>query len=51
MRFDFSHNAPMTDEEIARVEGVNQALAQRIYDALHGLGPQSPPSETPAGRP
>ncbi len=38
-------------EEIARVEGVNQALAQRIYDALHGLGPQSPPSETPAGRP
>jgi len=29
-------------EEIARVEGVNAALAKRIYDALHGLAPQSP---------
>ena len=29
-------------EEIARVEGVNAALAERIYAALHGLGPQSP---------
>jgi excinuclease ABC subunit C len=28
-------------EEIARVEGVNSALAQRIYAALHGLEPQS----------
>ncbi len=27
-------------EEIARVEGVNAALAQRIYDTLHGLAPQ-----------
>ena len=26
-------------EEIARVEGVNAALAQRIYDTLHGLAP------------
>ncbi|MGY3265030.1 excinuclease ABC subunit UvrC [Lysobacter sp. HA35] len=26
-------------EEIARVEGVNEALAQRIYDTLHGLAP------------
>ncbi|GAB2516896.1 excinuclease ABC subunit UvrC [Lysobacter humi (ex Lee et al. 2017)] len=26
-------------EEIARVEGVNAALAQRIYDTLHGLTP------------
>ena len=32
-------------EEIARVEGVNSALARRIYDALHGLEPQSPASE------
>ena len=32
-------------EEIARVEGVNAALAQRIYAALHGLEPQSPPSQ------
>ena len=31
-------------EEIARVEGVNAALAQRIYAALHGLEPQSPPN-------
>ncbi len=38
-------------EEIARVEGVNQPLAQRIYDALHGLGPQSPPSDSRPGRP
>jgi excinuclease ABC subunit C len=29
-------------EEIARVEGVNDALAQRIYAALHGLEAQSP---------
>jgi excinuclease ABC subunit C len=28
-------------EEIARVEGVNAALAGRIYAALHGLAPQS----------
>jgi excinuclease ABC subunit C len=28
-------------EEIARVAGVNSSLAQRIYDALHGLEPQS----------
>jgi excinuclease ABC subunit C len=28
-------------EEIARVAGVNSALAQRIYAALHGLEPQS----------
>ncbi|AXK71639.1 excinuclease ABC subunit UvrC [Lysobacter sp. TY2-98] len=27
-------------EEIARVEGVNEALAQRIYDTLHGLASQ-----------
>jgi excinuclease ABC subunit C len=27
-------------EEIARVEGINAALAQRIYQALHGLEPQ-----------
>ena len=35
-------------EEIARAEGVNAALAERIYAALHGLGPQSPatPSRT-----
>jgi excinuclease ABC subunit C len=26
-------------EEIARVDGVNAALAQRIYDTLHGLAP------------
>lgn len=26
-------------EEISRVEGVNEALAQRIYDTLHGLAP------------
>jgi excinuclease ABC subunit C len=26
-------------EEIARVEGINAALAQRIYQALHGLEP------------
>ena len=32
-------------EEIARVEGVNAALAQRIYAALHGLEPQSPPTQ------
>ncbi|MFY2764789.1 excinuclease ABC subunit UvrC [Arenimonas sp. MALMAid1274] len=37
-------------EEIARVEGVNSALAQRIYDALHGLGPQSPADPEP-GKP
>ncbi|KFN46295.1 excinuclease ABC subunit UvrC [Arenimonas composti] len=37
-------------EEIARVEGVNAALAQRIHAALHGLAPQSPQpprTETP----
>ena len=34
-------------EEIARVEGVNAALAQRIYAALHGLAPQSPPQAKP----
>ncbi|WP_295361473.1 excinuclease ABC subunit UvrC [Arenimonas sp.] len=34
-------------EEIARVEGVSAALARRIYDALHGLEPQSTGSEPP----
>jgi excinuclease ABC subunit C len=29
-------------EEIARVEGINAALAQRIYTALHGLEPGTP---------
>ncbi len=29
-------------EEIARVEGINAALAQRIYTALHGLEPGAP---------
>ena len=33
-------------EEIARTEGVNAALAERIYAALHGLGPQSPAMPT-----
>jgi len=32
-------------EEIARVDGVNDALAQRIYAALHGLEAQSPRNE------
>ena len=32
-------------EEIARAEGVNEALAQRIYAALHGLEPQSPQTD------
>ena len=35
-------------EEIARVEGVSAALAQRIYASLHGLeAPASPPQESP----
>ena len=34
-------------EEIARVEGVSDALARRIHAALHGLEPQSPGSEPP----
>lgn len=34
-------------EEIARVEGVNAALAGRIYAALHGLAPQSPATPRP----
>jgi len=34
-------------EEIARVEGVSAALARRIYDALHGLEPQSAGNEPP----
>ena len=32
-------------EEISRVEGVNEALAERIYAALHGL---DAPAEAPA---
>lgn len=31
-------------EEIARVEGINGPLAERIYAALHGLGDATPPS-------
>jgi excinuclease ABC subunit C len=31
-------------EDIARVEGISTALAQRIYASLHGLEPESPTS-------
>ena len=30
-------------DEIARVEGINQSLAARIYTALHGLGDNAAP--------
>ena len=33
-------------EEISRVEGINAALAQRIYTALHGLDPGTAPGGT-----
>ena len=36
-------------EEIARVEGVNEALAERIYATLHGLDP-SPSKQPDAAR-
>ncbi len=39
-------------EEISRVEGVNAALAERIYATLHGLespGPEPPRSGSPLG--
>jgi excinuclease ABC subunit C len=36
-------------EEIARVEGVNAALARRIYASLHGL--DAPPTTTTMSSP
>ena len=35
-------------EEIARVEGVNAALAKRIYATLHGLETAPPPGAEPS---
>ena len=35
-------------EEIARVEGINEALAGRIYATLHGLQDADPPGPSPA---
>ena len=37
-------------EEIARVEGVNAALAARIYATLHGLQEAAPPGAPPTSR-
>ena len=36
-------------EEISRVEGVNEALAERIYAALHGLDAPADAAAPPAG--
>jgi excinuclease ABC subunit C len=33
-------------EEISRVEGINAALARRIYTALHGIEPGGAPGAT-----
>ncbi len=38
-------------EEISRVEGVNAALAERIYAALHGLDAPAEPSAAPSTLP
>ncbi|HET9047982.1 MAG TPA: excinuclease ABC subunit UvrC [Chiayiivirga sp.] len=38
-------------EEIARVEGVSHALAQRIWQALHGVADEATPSPTKADTP